>query len=80
MKISDDIINIIPEIKKWRHELHAHPELGYEEQWTSNFIAEKLESFGIQVYRGLGKTGVVGVLPHHNQRRATIKKSQQLGL
>ena len=56
------IINIIPEIKKWRHELHAHPELGYEEQWTSNFVAEKLESFGIQVYRGLGKTGVVGVL------------------
>ena len=61
MKISDDIINIIPEIKKWRHELHAHPELGYEEQWTSNFVVEKLESFGIQVYRGLGKTGVVGV-------------------
>ena len=62
MKISDDIINIIPEVKKWRHELHAHPELGYEEQWTSNFVAEKLESFGIQIYRGLGKTGVVGVL------------------
>ena len=62
MKISNEIINVIPEVKDWRHDLHAHPELGYEEEWTSNFIAEKLKSFGIEVHRGLGKTGVVGVL------------------
>ena len=62
MKISNEIINVIPEVKDWRHNLHAHPELGYEEEWTSNFVAEKLESFGIEVHRGLGKTGVVGVL------------------
>ena len=62
MKISNEIINVIPEVKDWRHDLHAHPELGYEEEWTSNFVAEKLESFGIEVHRGLGKTGVVGVL------------------
>ena len=48
MKVSNEIINICPEIKKWRHELHAHPELGYEEEWTSNFVAEKLESFGLR--------------------------------
>ena len=62
MKISNEIINVIPEVKDWRHDLHAHPELGYEEEWTSNFVSEKLESFGIEVHRGLGKTGIVGVL------------------
>ncbi|MDC0457264.1 M20 family metallopeptidase [Alphaproteobacteria bacterium] len=62
METSNEIINLIPEVMTWRHELHAHPELGYEEKWTSDFIVTKLESFGIEVHRGLGKTGVVGVL------------------
>ena len=62
METSNEIVNIIPEVMTWRHELHAHPELGYEEKWTSDFIATKLGSFGIEVHRGLGKTGVVGVL------------------
>ena len=62
MEISNEIANIIPEVMTWRHELHAHPELGYEEKWTSDFIVTKLESFGIEVHKGLGKTGVVGVL------------------
>ena len=46
----------------WRRELHANPELGFEEKWTSDFIAAKLESFGIEVHRGLAGTGVVGVI------------------
>ena len=62
MEVSNEIINIIPEIKTWRHELHAHPELGYEEKWTSDFVAKKLQSFGLEVHRGLGGTGVVGIL------------------
>ena len=62
MQISKEIENIIPEIKSWRHTLHAHPELGYEEKWTSDFVADKLQSFGIEVHRGLGVTGVVGIL------------------
>ncbi len=66
MKVSNEIINICPEIKKWRHELHAHPELGYEEEWTSNFVAEKLESFGLEIHRGMAKTGVIGVLKGAN--------------
>jgi len=66
MKVSNEIINICPEIKKWRHELHAHPELGYEEEWTSNFVAKKLESFGLEIHRGMAKTGVVGVLKGAN--------------
>ncbi len=62
MKISSNIKNIVNEVTSWRHELHANPELGYEEIWTSNFISRKLESFDIEVFRGLGGTGVVGVL------------------
>ena len=50
------------ELTEWRRELHQHPEICYEEMWTSDFIAAKLDSFGIEVHRGMGKTGVVGVI------------------
>ena len=46
----------------WRRDIHAHPELGFQEKRTSDFVASQLESFGIEVHRGVGKTGVVGVL------------------
>lgn len=47
---------------EWRHYLHAHPESAFEEEKTSDFIAEKLKQMGIEVYRQIGKTGLVGVL------------------
>jgi amidohydrolase len=50
------------EMASWRQHLHKFPEIAYEEEMTSNFVAEKLESFGVEVHRGLGKTGVVGVI------------------
>lgn len=50
------------ELTEWRRELHQHPEICYEEVWTSDFVAAKLDSFGIEVHRGMGKTGVVGVI------------------
>ena len=50
------------EMASWRQHLHQFPEIAYEEEMTSGFVAEKLESFGIEVHRGLGKTGVVGVI------------------
>ena len=62
MAIINRIADFHGEMTAWRQTLHAHPELGYEEVWTSDFIAEKLASFGIEVHRGLAKTGVVGVL------------------
>ncbi|ABD56158.1 M20 aminoacylase family protein [Jannaschia sp. CCS1] len=49
-----------------RHDLHAHPELGFEEERTSDIVAEKLADVGIAVDRGLGKTGVVGTLTAGN--------------
>jgi len=50
------------EMTSWRRDLHANPELGFEEKRTSDLVAKRLESWGIEVHRGIGKTGVVGVL------------------
>lgn len=46
----------------WRRDLHAHPETAFEEQRTSDFVADTLASFGLEVHRGLAGTGVVAVL------------------
>ena len=51
-----------PEMQDWRRDFHAHPETGFQEVRTSGIVAEKLESWGIEVHRGIGRTGVVGVL------------------
>ena len=53
---------IEPEIIRTRRRLHQHPELAYREVETSKFVAGRLESMGIEVRRGVGGTGVVGIL------------------
>jgi hippurate hydrolase len=50
------------EMTAWRQDLHAHPELGFEEHRTSEVVASKLAEFGCEVHRNIGKSGVVGVL------------------
>jgi amidohydrolase len=50
------------ELTAWRRDIHAHPELGFEERRTADFVAHKLAEFGCEVFRGIGKTGVVGRL------------------
>ncbi len=50
------------EFTAWRRDIHAHPELGFAESRTAELVASRLESFGIEVHRGVGRTGVVGVL------------------
>jgi amidohydrolase len=50
------------DLKKVRHDIHAHPELAFEESRTSSIVAEMLAGWGIEVHRGLAKTGVVGVI------------------
>ena len=62
MPVINRIADFHADMTAWRHALHAHPELGYEEHWTAGFIAEKLESFGIEVTTGVGGTGVIGRL------------------
>jgi amidohydrolase len=58
------------EMTAWRRDIHAHPELGFEETRTSDFVASQLKSFGIEVHRGVGKTGVVGVLRSGSSKRS----------
>ncbi|MFN8439464.1 MAG: M20 aminoacylase family protein [Caldilineaceae bacterium] len=53
-----------------RHQLHALPETSYEEHRTSALVATELESYGLEVTRGVGRTGVVGVLRNGSSRRA----------
>jgi amidohydrolase len=64
---------VIPRIQAYadeltaiRHDIHAHPEIGFEEVRTSGLVAGKLEAWGIEAHRGIGKTGVVGVLQGRN--------------
>ena len=50
------------ELRELRRDIHAHPELAFEESRTSSLVAEKLEALGLEVHRGLAKTGVVAVI------------------
>ncbi|MEB5705587.1 M20 aminoacylase family protein [Pantoea anthophila] len=52
-----------------RRELHAHPELGFQEHRTSDRVANFLQQLGIEVHRGIGQTGVVGILKKGNSER-----------
>jgi amidohydrolase len=56
------IAEMAADLNALRHDLHAHPELGFEEWRTSDIVAERLQSYGLAVDRGLGGTGVVGTL------------------
>jgi amidohydrolase len=63
MPIIDKIAALQTDMTAWRRDIHAHPELGFEENRTSDIVAAKLAEFGnITVHRGLAKTGVVGTL------------------
>ncbi|KAA0580426.1 amidohydrolase [Azospirillum sp. B21] len=62
MPINNRIAAFQDDMTAWRRDIHAHPELGFEEERTSDIVAAKLAEFGITVHRGLGGTGVVGTL------------------
>lgn len=62
MNGADRLKELYPEMVEWRRYLHRHPELSYQEERTSAFVAGKLEEFGIRVTRNVGGYGVVGDL------------------
>ncbi len=66
MSAVDRIRDWQDELTAWRRDFHAHPEIGFEEVRTSALVAERLASWGIEVHRGIGRTGVVGVLRNGN--------------
>ncbi|MFZ6771777.1 M20 aminoacylase family protein [Undibacterium sp. SXout7W] len=70
MKLIDPIIQFHADIQQIRRDIHAHPELCYEEHRTSDVIAHKLQEWGIPVVRGLGGTGVLGIIRHGTSPRA----------
>ena len=70
MAVKEEIAAFAAEMRTWRRDIHAHPETAFEETRTSNIVAEKLESFGLDVHRGLATTGVVGTLSVGNSNRA----------
>lgn len=66
MTIIDHIRRYQEDLDAIRQDLHANPELGLAEYRTANLVAERLEAWGIEVHRGVGGTGVVGVLRNGN--------------
>ncbi|MGO4328271.1 M20 aminoacylase family protein [Cupriavidus sp. 2TAF22] len=59
MYADKDLLDLL---MSWRHELHRHPETGFEELRTSDFVAELLSGMGMEVHRGIGGTGLVANL------------------
>ncbi|MFN7694432.1 MAG: M20 aminoacylase family protein [Burkholderiales bacterium] len=70
MKLLESLLAAGEELSAVRRDIHQHPELCYEEQRTSDLIAAKLTEWGIPVIRGLGKTGVVGIVQNGESKRA----------
>jgi amidohydrolase len=70
MNLLEPILADVTAIQTLRRDIHAHPEIGFEEQRTSDLIARMLTGWGIPVHRGLGKTGVVGIVKSGNSSRA----------
>ncbi|HZW13864.1 MAG TPA: M20 aminoacylase family protein [Noviherbaspirillum sp.] len=70
MKLIDPIIEFQSELSQIRRDIHAHPELCFEERRTADVISQKLTEWGIPVIRGLGLTGVVGVIKNGTSNRA----------
>jgi amidohydrolase len=62
--------SVAAEMTAWRHDLHAHPEFGFETTRTAAFVADKLRGFGLdEVVEGIGRVGVVGTLRRGSARR-----------
>ncbi len=70
MEIIERIAEFHDDLTSWRRDIHAHPELGFDERRTSDLVAQKLREFGYEVHRGIGRTGVVGRLRIGNSARS----------
>ena len=70
MKIIDSIVTQSASIAAIRRDIHAHPELCFQEVRTADLVAAKLTEWGIPIHRGLGTTGVVGIVKNGTSKRA----------
>ena len=74
--VMPEIAAIAADMLALRHDLHAHPELAYQEHRTGDIVAARLTEWGYEVHRGLGDTGVVGTLrcgDHLNGKRLGLR-------
>lgn len=62
MNLIPEILAFVPELKRIRHTIHQNPETGFQEWQTAELVASRLESWGLEVHRNVGETGVVGLL------------------
>jgi amidohydrolase len=69
MNLIDRVVQFGAEIQAIRRDIHAHPELRYEEHRTSDLVAGKLAEWKIEVERGFGGTGLVGVIKNGTSKR-----------
>jgi amidohydrolase len=70
MSVIDRIAGFQADLVEIRRDLHAHPETAFEERRTADVVAARLAALGVEVHRGLARTGVVGVLRAGSGRRA----------
>ena len=70
MQLIDSILADAQAIAKIRRDIHAHPELCFQEQRTADVIAQALTDWGIPTHRGMGTTGVVGIVKNGTSNRA----------
>jgi amidohydrolase len=70
MKLIEPIIDFHSDLQRIRRDIHAHPELCYQERRTADIVAAKLTEWGIPIVRGMGVTGVVGIISNGDSRRA----------
>jgi amidohydrolase len=70
MKLLEPIVADTAAVAAIRRDIHAHPELAFDEKRTADVIANALTSWGIPIHRGLGKTGVVGIVGNGSSTRA----------
>ena len=70
MKIIDSIVGQAAGIAAIRRDIHAHPELCFEEVRTADLVAAQLTAWGIPIHRGMGTTGVVGIVQNGSSKRA----------
>lgn len=73
MSIPARIKELHPELARWRHELHQHPQTAFEETFASEFISRRLSEMGIEPHRGLARTGVVGTLQGRKSANGSVK-------
>ena len=76
----DRIRRFHPELTAIRRDLHAHPELSFTEERTSEVVAEYLRKLGIETHVGLAKTGVVGVIPGKTKSGKGDRPARRHGL